>query len=759
MHEFRCLPVLLLAAATGLLGRAEAQTANCTLLGTQNLRAPYANIWGYVAPNGKEYALLGARTGTAVVDCSNPAQPVERGFIPGAASTWRELQTYSHYCYVSTEAAAGFQVIDLQNPDAPVLVGVTGATYFNNCHTISVDLGAGRVYCNGTNAGTVVFDCAANPANPVFIGYATLSGNTNYLHDLHVSNGFGYASMIYNGQLRIWDTTVFPPATLSNTSTPNTFTHNAWPNANHTLVATTDERAGSVVKFYDITNKAAPVPLGQYSTNPVSVPHNAYIIGNLCHVAWYTEGYILLDITNPSAPVEIASYDTWPGTSGGFNGAWGVYPFMPSGNIYIMDISTGLYIVRPQVTDMALTHTPLPALVGDEDGPYEVLVGYTSSNPLVSMTLNYRLGTGPVQTVAMAPTSTPGQYRGSIPGQYAPQAVSYWVDAVDTVASRRLPATDEYSFFVGAVNRVWFDDLETDRGWTQGFVVGSSDWQRGTPRGLSGTSGGVGWADPGSAFSGTNAWGTDLGPTGFNGAYANNVSTFLQSPAIPTTGAQGLTLRYRRWLTLAAGDTARLLVNGTTVFTTSSAVNDTSWQLVEHDISAIANTAANLTVRFELVTNGTNISGGWTLDDIELAQLQDCLPPRLYGTASAGSGGLAPGIGTTGVSRTGSTFSVDSTNCVGGAPAFLGIAFVSANVPLFGIQALVDPNSAAFLFGVASGAAGVPGAGSVSWSFGVPASASLDNLDLFHQVITLDSGAPSGPFAASAGARVRVCRN
>ena len=80
-------------------------------------------------------------------------------------------------------------------------------------------------------------------------------------------------------------------------------------------------------------------------------------------------------------------------------------------------------------------------------------------------------------------------------------------------------------------------------------------------------------------------------------------------------------------------------------------------------------------------------------------------------------------------------------------------------MPLFGIQALVDPNSAAFLFGVASGAAGVPGAGSVSWSFGVPASASLDNLDLFHQVITLDSGAPSGPFAASAGARVRVCRN
>lgn len=736
-----------------------AQTANCVLLGSQNLHPPYANIWGYVAPNGKEYALLGSQSGTAIVDCSNPAQPIERGFIPGTTSTWRELQTYSHYAYVCTEAAAGFQVIDLQNPDAPVLVGTTGAANFNNCHTISVDVGAGRVYCNGTNAGTVVFDCAANPANPVYIGAATPSGTTNYLHDLHVSNGFGYASMIYNGQLRIWDTTVFPPAVLSNVPTPNAFTHNAWPNASHTLVATTDERAGSVVKFYDITNKSAPIPLGQYTTNPVSIPHNAYIIGNLCHVAWYTEGYILLDISNPNNPVEIASYDTWPGTSGGFNGAWGVYPFMPSGNIYIMDISTGLYIVRPQITDMVLTHTPLPPLSSDEDGPYAVDVGYTSSNALVSMTLNYRVNGGPVQTTPMAATGTPGQYRGNIPGQYAPTSVSYWVDATDTVASRRLPATGEYSFFVGAVQQVWFDDVETDRGWTHGFVTSTDDWQRGQTFGRSGTSGGVGWTDPGAAYSGTNVWGNDLGGTGFNGSYPNSISNWLQSPAIPTQGVQGLTLRYRRWLTLAAGDTARVLVNGTPVFTTTSAVNDTSWQLVSHDISAIANSASTLTVRYELVTNGTNVSGGWTLDDIEVLLLRDCLPPRTYGTATAGSGSILPGIGTTGFPRTGANFSVDGTSLLGGAPALLGIAFQSSNLPVYGITALVDPNSAAFLFAVASGAAGAPGAGTASWNFSVPAVSSLDNLDLYHQVITLDSGSAGGTFGASQGLRARVCRN
>ncbi|NIW25144.1 MAG: hypothetical protein GWN29_11565, partial [Gammaproteobacteria bacterium] len=42
----------------------------------------------------------------------------------------------------------------------------------------------------------------------------------------------------------------------------------------------------------------------------------------------------------------MATYDTWPGVSEGFNGAWGVYPFAASGNIYVSDISSGLYIFR-----------------------------------------------------------------------------------------------------------------------------------------------------------------------------------------------------------------------------------------------------------------------------------------------------------------------------------------------------------------------------------------------------------------------------
>lgn len=74
-----------------------AQGYQCDLVGTFSNHGPFNDVWGYVAPNGKEYALLGATTGLVVVDCSNPANPIERGWFPWATSTWRDMRTYGHY--------------------------------------------------------------------------------------------------------------------------------------------------------------------------------------------------------------------------------------------------------------------------------------------------------------------------------------------------------------------------------------------------------------------------------------------------------------------------------------------------------------------------------------------------------------------------------------------------------------------------------------------------------------------------------------
>jgi len=333
-----------LLLATVLAAPLMAQGVNCALLGTFNNHGLFNDVWGYTAPNGDEYAVLCATTGTVVIDITNPATPIERGFFPFGSSIWRDVRTFGTYAYVVTEATAGFQILDLSNPNSPTVVGIFGTSITSNAHNVCIDEANGKLYLVGTNVGVAAWDLAANPANPPYLGQAATTG----FHDLCVENGYAYASHISGGVLRIMDTSTSMPWTiLSNTPTPNNFTHNAWPNPAGTLCVTTDELTGGMIKMFDITNKSSPIALGQFTPNSNSIPHNAFIVGDKVHTSWYTEGYRCIDISDPNNPVEVASYDTWPGPSGGFSGCWGCYPFLPSGNILVSDRSTGLYIVRP----------------------------------------------------------------------------------------------------------------------------------------------------------------------------------------------------------------------------------------------------------------------------------------------------------------------------------------------------------------------------------------------------------------------------
>jgi hypothetical protein len=45
--------------------------------------------------------------------------------------------------------------------------------------------------------------------------------------------------------------------------------------------------------------------------------------------------------------VEVANFDTYLPDNNGFNGAWGAYPFLPSGLILISDIESGLFVLEP----------------------------------------------------------------------------------------------------------------------------------------------------------------------------------------------------------------------------------------------------------------------------------------------------------------------------------------------------------------------------------------------------------------------------
>ncbi|MEZ4985084.1 MAG: T9SS type A sorting domain-containing protein [Saprospiraceae bacterium] len=70
--------------------------------------------------------------------------------------------------------------------------------------------------------------------------------------------------------------------------------------------------------------------------------------GNLCFLSYYHDGVVVYDISNPTDVTLHAYYDTETTNTNysGYQGAWGVYPFLPSGKIIASDVLNGLFVLE-----------------------------------------------------------------------------------------------------------------------------------------------------------------------------------------------------------------------------------------------------------------------------------------------------------------------------------------------------------------------------------------------------------------------------
>jgi choice-of-anchor B domain-containing protein len=100
------------------------------------------------------------------------------------------------------------------------------------------------------------------------------------------------------------------------------------------------------LSVYDITDIMNPRLTYLHQDLIEDIPHNPRVKGNVLYVAHYSAGVRVWDITNPAWPVESGWYDTFQGIGGGFSGVWEVAPYYPSGIFAASDINTGLYVFR-----------------------------------------------------------------------------------------------------------------------------------------------------------------------------------------------------------------------------------------------------------------------------------------------------------------------------------------------------------------------------------------------------------------------------
>jgi choice-of-anchor B domain-containing protein len=351
-----------------------------------------ANVWGFVDLNdNREYAVLGLRNGTAIVDVTDPANPREVTTIQGNSSLWREVKVYQvfdtpanrwrAYAYVSTEAAnSGVQTIDMSGlPLSAALASTNNDT--SSQHTLyvsNIDYATNAalpgatpfLYVAGSNQSGGSWR-AYSLSNPAFPLLASTAQTTRYMHDstslLITDSRTAQCSLDHNpcevlvdfnvDTVELWDTTdKLAPVLLGTATNPgNRYIHSGWPNAAGTHVVFHDEleeiQLGLPTRLYtlNLASLRTPTVTVSYTGPTTTTDHNGYWRGNYYYVSHYRRGVVVFDASDPTQLVEVAHFDNYltpAANSSGTDGTWGVYPFLPSGNILVSDIENGLFILR-----------------------------------------------------------------------------------------------------------------------------------------------------------------------------------------------------------------------------------------------------------------------------------------------------------------------------------------------------------------------------------------------------------------------------
>lgn len=371
------------------------------------------DIWGFVDLNNqREYAIMGLRNGTVVVDVTDPQLPAEVGSITGFSSSWRDVKVYQHfdevsdsykaYAYVTTEAnLQGMQILDLTDLPNQVTLASTHQefTSAHNVYLANVNYSDGTalegleplLYIEGANKNGGAFRVFSleDPANPTLV--ATAPTGSGYVHDAtslvitdsrteSCVNGNNPCEIFVDFNERtvdIWDMTdLNAPTILSSTGyTGANYTHSGWWSDDKMTIFIQDELdeqnlgLKTTLRALDISDLNNPQIVGTYTGQTDAIDHNGFTQGNYYYMSNYRRGLSVIDVSDPSNMRDVAFFDTFvvpAEDSANFNGAWGTFPYLPSGNILVSDIEYGLFVLKLNEND-----GDFPQSVEEEEEPEE----------------------------------------------------------------------------------------------------------------------------------------------------------------------------------------------------------------------------------------------------------------------------------------------------------------------------------------------------------------------------------------------------
>jgi choice-of-anchor B domain-containing protein len=367
-----------------------------------------ADIWGFMDLNSnREYAIVGYTIGTAVFDVSDPENPREVGFVDGQRTTWRDIKVFQSwnssenrwdaFAYVTADNASdGLFIIDLRELPHRIsrLAYASDFAAAHNIYLTGTEFSTGLPLRNddptlvlagpSRSDGRFRSYDLSNPQSPAFIAApvtpAGQSGNDRlYMHDaasMRVTDQRKDTQCVNAGSsphcevlfdfnestVDIWDVTLpSDPVRLSQTPYSNAdYVHSGWWSEDQRYLFVQDELderdsgLPTTLRTFSIADLTAPTLAGTWTGPTTAIDHNGFVRGNRYYMSNYARGLTILDITDPTVPTLAGRFDTYPASdSVGFPGAWGTYPFLPSGNVLVSDIDSGFYVLADNTLDVA----------------------------------------------------------------------------------------------------------------------------------------------------------------------------------------------------------------------------------------------------------------------------------------------------------------------------------------------------------------------------------------------------------------------
>ena len=356
---------LLLAIIFMLFVNVQAQTSkNVTVLGNWDDKTipPIGSdpqrlneIWGF-SVGENEYAVIGSTIGIHIIDVTDPKNPKLQDYIKGSASgshvVHRDFHDYNGYLYMVADegVTSKLQIADISKlpstGKAPVVY--ESSDLLITAHNIFVDSATKKLYACGVadkdGSKDLEIYSLEDPAKPKHLKDYSIA----YVHDIYVKNDTAFLNCGSALNVVSFEDTQNPKLLGSLKSYPDKgYNHSGWTTEDFQYYFLADETRGMKIKTVDISDYSDLKAINTFDSErqTESLVHNLIVKGNFLYVSYYHDGFYVFNVKDPKNPTIAGFYDTYlPDASSGFYGAWGVYPFLPSGNILVSDMESGLWV-------------------------------------------------------------------------------------------------------------------------------------------------------------------------------------------------------------------------------------------------------------------------------------------------------------------------------------------------------------------------------------------------------------------------------